>query len=390
LHASLFLDVEINVLVNVELADVLATLGQDGLDLLLGEAAPQVALKLLEQDRGALLTALAVTNGVVDLDLFQDGAVVKCDLQGVANVTLIGSMVLSGEAGILNTLHLGAERINAGIRGNFVAVVLSNEAAVDQGHGNHVLDAVVAVSVVVQGSLLVNNAHGSLLGADADMLNVVGGESLVLESLMQSHGGLGSGLGVELGREGDLEKNVLHDVRAVVALELELVALKEDIVEAPGFSSKNGGHSTLTALDDESKVNSTRNGITSGPRLTGHGVGGVTVSTESLAINKGLGDSINGLLLGQAEHLGNNGGSGNLNQDNVVKTDLVEGVLESQNTLDLVSLDHALEHVLDLEDLAALDTGLGRTGEPVSHGQDTTEVIGRMSPLGCEPAVIEI
>lgn len=40
----------------------------------------------------------------------------------------------------------------------------------------------------------------------------------------------------ELTRVGDLEENVLHDIAAVGALELELLALEQDIVETPDRS----------------------------------------------------------------------------------------------------------------------------------------------------------
>ena len=43
-------------------------------------------------------------------------------------------------------------------------------------------------------------------------------------------------------RVGDLEEDVLHDVAAVGALELKLVALEEDVVEAPDGSGEDGGY----------------------------------------------------------------------------------------------------------------------------------------------------
>jgi len=51
-------------------------------------------------------------------------------------------------------------------------------------------------------------------------------------------GNLDGRLGVELCGEGDLEENVLHDVGSVGALELERLALEEDVVEAPGLGGQ--------------------------------------------------------------------------------------------------------------------------------------------------------
>lgn len=193
-------------------------------------------------------------------------------------------------------------------------------------------------------------------------------------------------------RVGDLEKDVLHNVAAVGALELELVALEQDIVEAPNGSRENSVQTTFTLLDLHDEVDSTLASVTGGPRLAGHGVRRVTVGTQTLAVNPSLGDGISGLLLGETHHLGDDGGGRNLDQHNVVQADLIEGVLEGQNALDFVGLDHSLQNVADLQDLAVAQVA-ARTvgaGDPVSHGQNTTEVVGGVTPLSSEPAVVVV
>ena len=149
---------------------------------------------------------------------------------------------------------------------------------------------------------------------------------------------------------------------------------------------------TLALLHLQNKVDSALAGITGGPGLSGHGVRGVTVSTQTLAVNPSLGNSIGGLLLSEAEHLRDDGSSSNLDKDDVVEANLVVGVLEGQNTLNLVGLDHGLEHVANLENLAIaqVSTGTVSTGDPVSDGQNTAEVVGGVTPLGCQPAVIVV
>lgn len=193
-------------------------------------------------------------------------------------------------------------------------------------------------------------------------------------------------------RVGDLEQDVLHDVAAIGALELELLALEQDVVEAPDGSGEDGGNAGLALHDLEGKVDGTLAGVTGSPRLSGHGVGRVPVRPQALAVNPGLGDGIGGLLLAEAEHLAHYGGAGNLDQDNVVETDLVEGVEKGQASLDLVGLDHTLEDVADGEDLAASNVaaGLVGPGDPVSHGKDGTEVVRGVSPLGRQPAVVVV
>lgn len=193
-------------------------------------------------------------------------------------------------------------------------------------------------------------------------------------------------------RVGDLEEDILHDVAAVGALELKLLALEEDIVETPDGSGEDGGNTSLAIHDLEGQVDGPLASITGSPGLAGHGVGGVTVSAEGLTVDPGLGDGVGNLLLIEAEHLGDDGGGGNLDEDNVVEADLVVGVEEGQAALDLVGLDHGLEDVLDVEDLATGEVAAGLVGavDPVSDGEDGAKVVRGVTPLGGQPAVVEV
>lgn len=118
----------------------------------------------------------------------------------------------------------------------------------------------------------------------------------------------------------------------------------------------------------------------------------MTVGSQRLAINPSLGNSIGNLLLVETEHLGDDGGRGNLDENDVVKTDLVVGVEESQASLNLVSLDHGLENILDNKGLASSEvtTSLVGTVDPVGDGEDSTEVVRGVTPLSSEPAVVEV
>ena len=109
----------------------------------------------------------------------------------------------------------------------------------------------------------------------------------------------------------------------------------------------------------------------------------MTVGTQRLAISPGLGDGVDGLVTVETQELGDNGGTGDLDEDDVIETDAVEGVEEGEASLDLVSLDHARENVMDGEFLAL-------TGEVISHGEDGTQVIGWVTPFCGEETVIKI
>lgn len=198
--------------------------------------------------------------------------------------------------------------------------------------------------------------------------------------------------GEQLTRVGHLEQNVLHDVGAVGALVLELVALEQDIVETPAGGRQHGVQTTLTLLHLQNQVDGTLAGVTGRPRLARHGVGGVAVGTKTLAIHPRLSDRIGGLLLIETQHLGDHSGGRNLDQDDVVQANLVVRVLQSENTLNLVGLDHGLENIPDLQDLAIAQVAACAVGagDPVCDSQDTAQVVRRVTPFGSEPAVIVV
>lgn len=102
----------------------------------------------------------------------------------------------------------------------------------------------------------------------------------------------------------------------------------------------------------------------------------MSVGSEGLSVNPGLRDGVDGLGLCEAEHLGDDGGSGNLDQDNMVEADSVKGVLEGKTSLNLVCLDHSLEDVLDLRDFNSGGwIGLCSTSQPVCNSEDTAKVV---------------
>jgi hypothetical protein len=320
--------VQVNVLINrgrLELLGIQVELHKL-LDPGLGVVRAKVALVLLEDDGLGLLTAETVAKRSLNSDLIKDSAIVELDGESVGDGSELGVMVILGVLRILNTLDLLTERLDKRRGGSLttVGVVGGLETTKDEHGGAHVLDAVVTIGKVVHGlELLVDNSDASLVSSASDGLDVGSRLALRLEDVVDLLRGLDGGLRVELGRVGNLEENVLHDIASVGALELELLALEEDIVETPDRSGQNGGNTLLALEDLESEVDGALASITGSPRLSGHGVGCVAVCSERLTINPSLGDSIGNLLLVEAEHLGDDSGRGNLDEDDVVETDLV-------------------------------------------------------------------
>lgn len=60
------------------------------------------------------------------------------------------------------------------------------------------------------------------------------------------------GAGQRRTRVRNLEEDVLHDIASVGALELELVALEQHIVEAPDRGRQDGGDTGLALHDLQS------------------------------------------------------------------------------------------------------------------------------------------
>jgi hypothetical protein len=99
-----------------------------------------------------------VSNGIFDLNLFEDGAIVKLNKKGVANGPLLRVMIVNAEALVFNTVGLSTKSINTWVGGCFVSailgvlvlqgcslkagdvLVLSGQAAVNQGISDHVAD----------------------------------------------------------------------------------------------------------------------------------------------------------------------------------------------------------------------------------------------------------
>lgn len=330
--------------------------------------------------RLSLLATETVAEGRLDDDLVKEGAVVELDGETVGDGAEGRVVVVSSELGVLDALDLLAEGFDE-LRGGglgTVRVVAGGKAAKDEHDRAHVLDAVVAVGKVVHGlELLVDDADAGLVRADGDLLDVGGGLAHGLELGVDLLRGLDGRLGVELGGVRDLEENVLHDVAAVGALELKLLALEEHVVEAPDGSGEDGGDTRLALENLEGQVDGALAGVTGSPRLAGHGVGGVAVGAEGLAVDPGLGDGVGRLLLVEAEHLGDNSGGGDLDENDVVETDLVVRVEESEAALNLVGLDHALENIADGELLAIgeVAAGLVGAGDPVGDGEDGAKVV---------------
>ncbi len=324
-------------------------------------------------------------DGVLDHHLAGLGATLEVDGDPVGDRALLGIQVVGAELLVLHTLHLFAQCVDTGVGRNIVLVVGCREPAVNERHGDHVLDAVVAVGGVVERPFLVDDADGRLVGADHDPLDLV---KPVLDLRVQLHGALYRRLGMELGGERDLEQHVLHDVRAVRPLKLELVALEQDVVEAPGLGREHRGIAHLAFHGDERQAHCAAGRITRRPRFARPGVGSMPVGAQRLAVDPRLRHRVDDLVAVAAQHACHHRRAGQLHQDHVVEPHPVEAVLQGHHALDLVSLDHGGEDVADDQGLlAACHCG---ARQPVGGGEDAAEVVRGVAPFRGQPGVVEV
>ena len=114
----------------------------------------------------------------------------------------------------------------------------------------------------------------------------------------------------------------------------------------------------------------------------------MAVGTQRAAVDPRVGNRVDHLLLRSAKHVRDHGRRGNPYQDHVIEADAVEAVFERDDTLYFMRLDHAGQHVTHGQRRPAFVTRLAR--EVVGDSQDATEVVGRMTPLGRQPRVVEV
>src|SRR5882757_5504742 len=134
--------------------------------------------------------------------------------------------------------------------------------------------------------------------------------------------------------------------------------------------------------------NCTTGGITCSPTLARAGVRHVPIRTQRTTINPSVGDGVDYLLPRATQHCRHDGRRGDAYEDDVIEPHAVEAVFEREHALNLVSLDHPSEHVAHGGRGLAFHHSLA--GEVVSYRENTAEIIGRVTPFGCQPSVIEV
>ena len=114
----------------------------------------------------------------------------------------------------------------------------------------------------------------------------------------------------------------------------------------------------------------------------------MTVGTQAGAVQPGLGQRVDDLRLGAPEHLRHHRRGSDAHQQHMAQTHAVEAVLQRDDALDLVRLDHGRQHVAHQQRrLAGRHVALGQV---VRHGKNATQVVRRMAPFGGQPGVVVV
>ena len=119
--------------------------------------------------------------------------------------------------------------------------------------------------------------------------------------------------------------------------------------------------------------------------LRGPVLGAWRYSAQRAAVGPGVGESADDLLLVAAEHRGRDGGGGDADEQHMIEPDAVETVLQRQDALDLVRLDHRLQ----ARRRSVNDLLLGAR-QVIGERKNAAEIIRWMAPFGGEPGVVEI
>ncbi len=97
----------------------------------------------------------------------------KADNDAIRDRAFVGIVIVARELHVLDAFHPGAQYVDTRIAGDVVFVVIpGGQAAEDQRHGDHILDAMVAVGGIGERSGFVDDAHGRFMGADGDGGNI--------------------------------------------------------------------------------------------------------------------------------------------------------------------------------------------------------------------------
>ena len=116
----------------------------------------------------------------------------------------------------------------------------------NQRHGDHVLNAVIAIGGVIERTFFIDDPNCRFVRADRDLPDVLDFPTRLRERRVQDHCGFHGRLRVEFSRERNLEEHVFHHIRTVRdAVHGQLAAVH---VEDRQLGRTRGHHAAATLI----------------------------------------------------------------------------------------------------------------------------------------------
>src|ERR1035438_6074856 len=257
------------------------------------------AFELRVEQRNALLAPPPVADRVLHGNAPGCRAAAEKHLDGVCDRTLARIQVVARERGVFNDLHPEPERIDPGIGRRGILVVPGRKRTLDQPHGHHVLEAMVAVRRVGERPGLVDDPPAALLRLDRDPLHLCEPRG---DLWVEGDRGLDRRLRVEFGGIGDLEEDVLHHVAPeALGRDREGLAPKDDVLEPPDLGGQGPRVPHLAPERQDRMQDAPACGIARGPALARARVGGMAVGPERAAVEKRVRERVHDLIAGSPE-----------------------------------------------------------------------------------------
>ena len=182
----------------------------------------------------------------------------------------------------------------------------------------------ITVGVVVQWPGLVDDARTGFLGLDLDLLDLVDSFSHLGMELKRA---FDRGLRVELGREGNLEKDVLHHVTAQLTLQHHFPATEQHILKTPIPGRGRRRVADFALEREQGKLHGAPAGIPGRPALARAGIGRMPISSQGTSIDPGLAERVDHIVAAAAEHARDHRRGSHAHQQHMIKSDPVEGIL---------------------------------------------------------------
>ena len=283
---------------------------------------------------------------VFDLDVLRGLAVGKDDLNGIGDRAFVRIEIVARVARILDDLHARSQLVDERVRCGISLVVLGRQFTMNQGHRDHVLQAVVTVGGILKRAVFRNDANGGFLSLDANAVDLI---PPIPHRRMQTQSCFDGGLPMKLGRKRHLEEDILHHVAAEGSTQPHVTAAKQAVLKAPRRRGECGRRSALARECHQREPHRAAGCITRSPALARAGVRSMAVRSQRASIEKCLTDGRDDLISRSTEHPHRDGGRCHADQDDVVDADSIEGVLQSQHALNLIRLDHGRQDVADVQ-----------------------------------------